>query len=87
MADAPIPQPGSGEVLVKTLACGICGSDLHCVTHGHKLLASAREVAGIELFDPSKPVVLGHEFCAEVVEYGTQRSTTSRSLSQRGSKN
>jgi threonine dehydrogenase-like Zn-dependent dehydrogenase len=70
LAEAPIPQPGSGEVLVKTLACGICGSDLHCVAHGGKLLASAREVAGIELFDPSKPVVLGHEFCAEVVEYG-----------------
>ena len=76
LADAPIPQPGSGEVLVKTLACGICGSDLHCVTHGHKLLASAREVAGIELFDPSKPVVLGHEFCAEVVEHGPRSRGT-----------
>ncbi|HEX7855117.1 MAG TPA: zinc-binding dehydrogenase [Sphingobium sp.] len=70
IADAPIPTPGPGEVLVKTLACGICGSDLHCVTHGSQLLASAREVAGIELFDPNGPVILGHEICAEIVDYG-----------------
>jgi len=28
-------RPGEGEVLVKTLACGICGSDLHALNHGH----------------------------------------------------
>ena len=27
------PKPGSGEVLVKTLGCGICGSDLHALKH------------------------------------------------------
>lgn len=27
------PKPGEGEVLVKTLACGICGSDLHTLNH------------------------------------------------------
>lgn len=70
LIETPIPRPGPGEVLVKTLATGICGSDLHCVTHGAELLASARAVAGIELFDPNEPVVFGHEFCAEVVEYG-----------------
>ncbi|MGB8420145.1 Threonine dehydrogenase [Burkholderia sp. GAS332] len=70
MADVPVPQPGPGEVLVKTLACGICGSDLHCCKHGAQLLASAREIAGVELFDFDAPVVLGHEICAEVVEYG-----------------
>jgi len=25
----PEPRPGAGMVLVKSLACGICGSDLH----------------------------------------------------------
>ena len=29
----PDPEPGPGEMLVKTLACGICGSDLHALTH------------------------------------------------------
>ena len=28
--DVPEPQPGPGQVLVETIACGICGSDLHC---------------------------------------------------------
>jgi threonine dehydrogenase-like Zn-dependent dehydrogenase len=24
-------RPGPGQILVKTLACGICGSDLHAL--------------------------------------------------------
>ena len=28
---SPSPSPGPGEVLVRTLACGICGSDLHAL--------------------------------------------------------
>lgn len=70
LANVPIPVPGSGEVLVKSLATGICGSDLHTVSHGDKLLASARAVAGIEIFDPNEQIVLGHEICAEIVAYG-----------------
>lgn len=70
LSRGPIPTPGRGEVLVKTLACGICGSDIHCVAHGPKLIESARAVAGIELYDPTRPVVLGHEFCAEIVDHG-----------------
>ena len=27
--EVPNPEPGPGQALVKTLACGICGSDLH----------------------------------------------------------
>lgn len=70
LTQAPIPKPGPGEVLVKTLACGICGSDVHCIAHGAKLLESARAVAGIDLFSLDDPVVLGHEICGEVVEHG-----------------
>ena len=28
------PRPGPGQILVRTLACGICGSDLHTLVHG-----------------------------------------------------
>ena len=70
LAEVPVPKPGPGEVLIKTLATGICGSDLHTVAHGDKLLASARAVAGVELFDPNDQIVLGHEFCGEIVDYG-----------------
>ena len=30
----PNQSPAAGQVLVKTLACGICGSDLHAAQHG-----------------------------------------------------
>lgn len=76
LAEIPIPQPGPGEVLVKTLACGICGSDLHCVAHGRQLLSSAKEVAGIDLFGFDDPVIMGHEICAEILEYGPECSKT-----------
>jgi len=35
----PGPKPGPGQVLVKTLACGICGSDLHARNHCDELAA------------------------------------------------
>ena len=30
----PVPEPGSGEVLVEVSHCGVCGSDLHFVIEG-----------------------------------------------------
>ncbi len=27
--ERPVPKPGPGEVLIKTVGCGLCGSDLH----------------------------------------------------------
>lgn len=55
--ETAIPSPGPGEVLVKNLACGICGSDLHL----------------LKLFQKrgSQDVTLGHEFCSEIVSFGT----------------
>lgn len=50
----PCPQPAVGEVLLKVTACGICGSDIH----GYLGLTGRR----------SPLVVLGHEFCGEIVE-------------------
>ena len=70
LLEAPIPRPGPGEVLVRTLAAGICGSDLHALRYGADLVAGVRAVAGFELFKLDEPVVMGHELCAEVVEYG-----------------
>ncbi len=73
----PDPAPGPGDVLVKTLACGICGSDLHALKHGARLSESSREAGGSFGMDLTRDVVMGHEFCAEVVEHGSQ---TQRSL-------
>lgn len=72
----PEPVPEEGQLLVKVLRCGICGSDLHVrqhcdhwgslmSRHGYKSLQSA-----------SQPVVMGHEFSAEVIEAGPRTRTS-----------
>ncbi len=64
--------PATGQVLVRTLACGICGSDLHALHHmEHMMETSARAGGGMGTgFDPTKHTVFGHEFCAEILEHG-----------------
>ena len=64
------PKPGPGEAIVKTLACGICGSDLHALKHAEKLVESAKRSGGPFVMDLNRDIVMGHEFCAEVVDYG-----------------
>ncbi len=66
----PDPEPGPGEVLVKTLACGICGSDLHALEHTDALVEAARDSGAPFVLDPTRDVVMGHEFCAEVIDFG-----------------
>jgi len=66
----PDPEPGPGEAIVKTLACGICGSDLHALKFADKMVESARECDVPFNLDPSQDVVMGHEFCVEVLDYG-----------------
>jgi threonine dehydrogenase-like Zn-dependent dehydrogenase len=70
--DIPTPVPGPGEALVKTVACGICGSDLHALKHAEKLVEGARRSGGPFIMDLKRDIVMGHEFCAEVVDYGPQ---------------
>ena len=76
VADVPTPEPGPGEVLVRTLACGICGSDLHALKHADKFVETSRRAGGRPM-DLSRDVVMGHEFCAEIVEHGPR---TTRAL-------
>ena len=64
------PVPGPGEVLVRTLACGICGSDLHMLKHCEHALSSFKRGSIPISFDPAKGVVFGHEYCAEILDYG-----------------
>jgi threonine dehydrogenase-like Zn-dependent dehydrogenase len=64
------PVPGVGQVLVRTLACGICGSDLHALHHMHTMIELNARAGGKTTVDPEGEIVLGHEFCAEVLEHG-----------------
>jgi L-iditol 2-dehydrogenase len=54
LTDQDTPSIGAGDLLVRLIACGICGTDV------------------IKVFDPTvrKPVQLGHEIVATVVETG-----------------
>ena len=64
-------SPGPGQVLVETIACGICGTDLHTVDHAHHMADTAAEV-GMPTFDfnPDLDLVMGHEMSVEVLETG-----------------
>lgn len=66
----PDPVPGAGQVLVKSLACGICGSDLHAHKHGPRMVDVSRRIGGRPPMDLSRDVVFGHEFCAELLDHG-----------------
>jgi threonine dehydrogenase-like Zn-dependent dehydrogenase len=66
----PAPLPAQGQVLVTTLACGICGSDLHAARHAHRMVEVTRRVPGRVPMDLSRDIVFGHEFCCEVLDYG-----------------
>lgn len=67
----PDPVPGAGQVLVKTLACGICGSDLHARKHAHRMVELTRFLnSSRKPMDPSRDIVFGHEFCCEVIDHG-----------------
>ncbi len=70
----PDPEPVEGELLVKTLACGICGSDLHALKHADKMVEAARETGAPFTLDVQRDVVMGHEFCAEVMDFGPNTS-------------
>jgi threonine dehydrogenase-like Zn-dependent dehydrogenase len=76
VADVPLPQPGPGEVLVKTLACGVCGSDLHALKHADKFVDASRRAGNRFSMDPARDVVMGHEFCAEIVAHGPETRKT-----------
>ena len=52
--------PGEGQVLIRTEAGGICGSDLHYYNHG-----------GFGPVKIKEPMVLGHEVSGRVAELGS----------------
>ena len=63
----PDPEPGNGQVLVKTLACGICGSDLHALHFADEMARVSEEAGTPFALDPTHDVVMGHEFPSALV--------------------
>ena len=68
--NVPDPAPEAGQVLVKTICCGICGSDLHAAKHTRQFVDLAKRASGRWTMDPARGVVFGHEFCCEVIDHG-----------------
>lgn len=66
--DLPDPQPRENELRARSLVCGICGSDLHCLHHSNELAESSRQIMGAPMIDTSQPVLMGHEFVGEILE-------------------
>ena len=57
LANAPDPQPGAGQVVVRVHACGVCRTDLHVVDG--------------ELPDAKTPIIPGHEIVGTVTATGS----------------
>lgn len=55
LAEIPTPEPGPGEVLLRVLVAGVCGTDLH-IHEGE--------------FGPTYPLTPGHEVVGEVAALG-----------------
>ena len=75
VGDVADVTPGSGHVVARSLAAGICGSDLHALAdfaHFTGLMDSV----GVPSLDPAHDCVFGHEFCAEIVEHGPDTAET-----------
>jgi propanol-preferring alcohol dehydrogenase len=56
MVDVAPARPGAGEVVLRVLAAGVCGTDLSLLRNRSR---------GLEL-----PVTLGHEIVGEVIDHG-----------------
>ena len=66
LEDIPEPRTGKGEVKLKVLYNGICGSDLHEFYHGPLTTRTTpHPLTGVK-----NPIVMGHELCGEIVEIG-----------------
>lgn len=68
--NVPEPVPGKGQVLIATRTCGICGTDLHARHHIDNFLSGLQRAGSPIPTDPHRDVVLGHEFCGEVLDHG-----------------
>lgn len=58
--ELPVPEPGTGEVLIQVAACGVCHSDLHLARGEWDLLKPITKL----------PLVLGHEVTGTITALG-----------------
>lgn len=66
----PDPVLAEGQVLVRTRACGICGSDLHAAKYTDAFVDVAKRSGGRFAMVKDRDIVFGHEFVGEVLANG-----------------
>jgi len=64
LAELPDPEPATGQILLRVLACGVCRTDLHIVDG--------------DLQEPKLPLVPGHQIVGEVLAGGGRFDTGDR---------
>ena len=57
--DIPVPEPGPGEILLRTAVASICGTDIRMLKHGHPFAT------------PESPLVIGHELSGTIEKTGS----------------
>ncbi len=62
--DVYVPECPPGGLLLKVIACGLCGSDLRTLRSGHRKV--------------TLPWIIGHEICGDVVQVGSEYQGTWR---------
>jgi threonine dehydrogenase-like Zn-dependent dehydrogenase len=65
--ETPDPQPGPGELLLRTLSTAICASDVHFMDFPE---LGVNDPTGRSCYDADRDIVLGHEFVGEVIGHG-----------------
>ena len=78
LQEMPRPKPGAGEILVKIMGSGICGSDMlewyrikkAPIVLGHEIAGEVAEVgAGVRRFKPGDRVVVSHHVPCNTCRY------------------
>jgi len=60
LIEAPVPQPGINDVLIKVKKTSICGTDVHIYNWDHWAQQTIKP-----------PMIIGHEFVGEIVAVGS----------------
>ena len=66
----PVLPPEPDQALIRVSMATICGSDLHALKHAELMVANSIEAGAAFVMDLGRDIVMGHEFCAEVLDYG-----------------
>jgi threonine dehydrogenase-like Zn-dependent dehydrogenase len=66
------PVPGPGQILLRTLSCAICASDLHFMDNPEGV---ENDQSGLWDYREDADIVMGHEFVGEVVAHGPAVNT------------